>query len=638
MRIGARRTLGFLSLFLGIGILISAFTYATGNTDFWWHIKAGEIMRTTGQWITTDPFAWTRNGLPYLATHEWLAQIFLSLAWDTGGAYGVIALRIVLLAACVFLPLLIERKKIWMTAPVAVIAAIGLRGGITDRPQLFTFIAFSAVVTCCALYPEVSAAMRRNIRIALPVIIAVWANLHGGAAMAGIAVIGCLGVQSLFMMFAGRCSHREIGWLLASGVAACIALFITPGGIHVITYVSSLFSDKTAEFISEWQPSSTADFLKNTGPMLFIALTSTFFIRSNGLFSISLIAVLTVLARSASRHEPLLVIGCLAVTVLQWRNSVKIGFVDQIALRRPLAAGLSLAIIMTGVFLYGSERSLAFSRRDHLADMAVFAPASGAAAFMMKNELTGKLFNNYNAGGELLYHNIPVFLDGRNIDYGFEYIRAAVNAGVDRNLWSKLDAKYGFGSAAIEYYLQAESDPIPYVDMLGTDPAWALVYLDDWTAVYAKATPGHRAVIESHGISQITPRMLRSLTLPEAIRADDLSRLEAELLRMTKERSDAVYPHLYLAKLYASLAHAAAAEAHMDAAKKLQPSNSVVWQTDALTMVEENKFAEAGASFERAIALSGGEGVQVNFAALADIFRKAGNMQKAAYYEKKAGK
>ena len=42
--------------------------------DFWWHIKAGEILWRTKSLIRIDPFACTRAGMPYLSTHEALGS------------------------------------------------------------------------------------------------------------------------------------------------------------------------------------------------------------------------------------------------------------------------------------------------------------------------------------------------------------------------------------------------------------------------------------------------------------------------------------------------------------------------------------------------------------------------------------
>ena len=49
------------------------FTIPT-DIDFWWHLKTGELIATTGVIPTTDPFSYTVPGRPWVA-HEWLWEL-----------------------------------------------------------------------------------------------------------------------------------------------------------------------------------------------------------------------------------------------------------------------------------------------------------------------------------------------------------------------------------------------------------------------------------------------------------------------------------------------------------------------------------------------------------------------------------
>src|SRR3989338_5971679 len=110
------------------------------DADFFWHVTAGRLMRQTGGLITVDPFAYTREGLPYLANHEWLAQIILSLVFDLFGSTGVILLRSILVATTILLVLLIVKKNLRIYAPLGMFAALTIRSGAMDRPHLWTWV------------------------------------------------------------------------------------------------------------------------------------------------------------------------------------------------------------------------------------------------------------------------------------------------------------------------------------------------------------------------------------------------------------------------------------------------------------------------------------------------------------------
>ena len=86
------------------------------DRDFWWHIKAGQIMLQTCSLIHIEPFAYTRAGQPYLATHEWLAQIIFYLVYHFTGATGIILMRSALVTLTAFLLLSLDWKAVWPNA------------------------------------------------------------------------------------------------------------------------------------------------------------------------------------------------------------------------------------------------------------------------------------------------------------------------------------------------------------------------------------------------------------------------------------------------------------------------------------------------------------------------------------------
>ena len=118
-------------------------TFNIFDRDFWWHITAGKLLLSSG-WIAVDPFAYTREGLPYLATHEWLAQIALSLIYQTFGSTGIILFRGVIASTSVGLLLLIAPRRIFPNILLAVWGVVIAKGSFLERPPLFTFVIFAA--------------------------------------------------------------------------------------------------------------------------------------------------------------------------------------------------------------------------------------------------------------------------------------------------------------------------------------------------------------------------------------------------------------------------------------------------------------------------------------------------------------
>jgi hypothetical protein len=64
------RILSAVVIFTALAFTVWICAFKIMDRDFWWHSKAGEILVREHRWITTEPFAYTREGKPYLATHE----------------------------------------------------------------------------------------------------------------------------------------------------------------------------------------------------------------------------------------------------------------------------------------------------------------------------------------------------------------------------------------------------------------------------------------------------------------------------------------------------------------------------------------------------------------------------------------
>lgn len=511
---------------IGLGICLLAFH--VGNTDFWWHIKAGQMMRESG-WISTDPFAYTRAGQPYLATHPWLAQIILSLVYDVAGWQGITLLRILLVILVFSIPLLQDREHIGVNSCIAVLAATGSRASLTDRPQLFTFLCFSLIATLCIEYLDARPKSRRKILMILPVIMLLWSNLHGAASITGLALMGALFIDQIFS------KAKDTGMLFCAIFASGAAMFVTPNGIENITYLLSLFSDRSGTMIAEWLPAPWPIYLQHTLPLWIVAIVSLVFGRRHLPFSLLALLGFGYLSKTAGRHETLFLITALGITVYQLRHS---------ALRERLfpptfigRAAASLTVFVIGCFAI--LQGYRFTVRDDSFGFGVFTPVAGAAAFIDRSGITGPMFNNYPAGGELLFHDQAVFLDGRNIDYGYDYIKRAVDAGTDSVLWNALEEEYAFTHAVFYYPPEADTHPMPYIDLLQNDPRWSLVYLDDWTAVYEKGG-------SADAYRLITPRMLMRTEMPAEITIGNLRALEQEVLRIQAERPDSKKAPAYL--------------------------------------------------------------------------------------------
>jgi hypothetical protein len=500
-----RDTMRFVFPALCFSFLLYLCFFQVGNTDFWWHIKAGQLLRESG-WIVTDPFAYTRAGEAYIANHEWLAQVILSFVYDIAGSSGVIALRTLLIIVTFGVMLLLDRQKAWINTGLVLLAAILARPALTDRPQLFTFLMFSIVVYLCLTYAEAKKSDQKKYTIALPIIFVLWSNLHGAAGITGIAVLGALGIQRMW----DRADRKEVRALLFTGVLSCLALIATPSGIDNVMYAVTLMGDRTTELIAEWQSVSLGVYVKHVGIFWLIALLALWKGKRSLVFSVLVLFGIGYLSKSAVRHEVLFLIAALGITIHQLKHTH--AFVLQ---RVTKQIAVIIALLFLGISTY--VQSSRINMRDDLFGLGAFTPLKGASEFIHQKGITGNMFNNYNAGGELLFRGHKVFLDGRNLDYGYAYITRAVEAGESTAAWDLLSSEYNFTHAVVYYSLDANA----YIDILQQHPDWGLSYLDDWAAVYVKG--------EEDTFTELTPNMLLGTRMPEEITLSNLQLLQNEV-------------------------------------------------------------------------------------------------------------
>src|SRR4051794_1984720 len=68
--------------FLALTFLLGVFPLK--DTDFWWHLRTGDLIRQTGRVPTTDLYTFTVPDHPWTDLH-WGFQVALSLGYARGG-------------------------------------------------------------------------------------------------------------------------------------------------------------------------------------------------------------------------------------------------------------------------------------------------------------------------------------------------------------------------------------------------------------------------------------------------------------------------------------------------------------------------------------------------------------------------
>ena len=240
-----------LWVFLAVGLPALASLLASMSTvDLAYQLRAGNEILSTGTVPTVDTWTFTAAGLPWI-DQQWGAQIIFALVDRLGGWTGLAILRATLTGAVFACVVLIgfRRGLDARSAALLAIAAFLLAApAMALRPQLLGMACFALVL---ALVTDRRAHPGRVWLV--PLIVAVWANLHGSFFL-GPVVLGLAWLEDLHDRVAGP--HRSLLIAAVSAAAACL----TPFGPAVWLYAVALsVNPEVTSRISEWQPTSLRD-------------------------------------------------------------------------------------------------------------------------------------------------------------------------------------------------------------------------------------------------------------------------------------------------------------------------------------------------------------------------------------------
>lgn len=365
------------------------------DPDFGWHLRLGEIIVEKGV-SYTDPFSYTMPSFPFI-DHEWLTNLIIAKLYHSIG-YELLTILFILIALlALIIQLLYFRNK--FSILILILAGGALLNFVGLRPQVISW--FLTSILALIFFDK---ALWNRGKYLLPIIIALWVNLHGSFAF-GIGIISIYFI-TLFLT-AKRVSLSDFLILLASYAASGI----NPYGYRIWDEVWMQFSDSSLRFsIVEWLPSI---FFINTPMWLYFVISITFVFRYFRKFHPPFLAVyiiLSLLALSSIRHMPLWMIFSFPATIQSLIFfSLESGHIKGGQNRLDKAF---LGLILVSIVFFILNAFLVFDLSSWKAKLSY---PENAAKYLKRNPPEGNIFAVYNWGGYLIW-KLPekkVFVDGR---------------------------------------------------------------------------------------------------------------------------------------------------------------------------------------------------------------------------------
>ena len=231
----------------------------TGNdllqdSDLFWQIEVGRWILDHRAVPDADLFSFTKAGAPWLSS-SWLAQVIFALAIKAGWAGPVIVASLAIAAAFALFTAYLERY-----ASALLTAALALAAFILTQPHLLVRPHVLALPLLVAWFIGLIDAADRKESPSwwLLVVLALWANLHGGFVL-GLLLIGPVGFEALRQAEPVQRPVLALRWL-AFGLGAVVACCATPYGWHTLLAAGQILSlGEVLSTVSEW---TAADFSK----------------------------------------------------------------------------------------------------------------------------------------------------------------------------------------------------------------------------------------------------------------------------------------------------------------------------------------------------------------------------------------
>jgi tetratricopeptide (TPR) repeat protein len=259
--LGRLADVGLIVAFLSLVFLLGAFPLK--DTDFWWHLRTGDLIRQTGKVPTVDTYTFGADGHTWVDLH-WIFQVLISHGFERFGVPGINLAKCAI--TCVAVALLITARRrdwpVWTMVLAWLPALLVLAGRMYIRPETLTLLYLSMYLAILFRIDE-----SPRLAFALPLVQVAWVNSQGlfvfGPIVLVLALIGAALRRGAFE------ANRLRWWktVLIASVLTGLACLLNPYGLKGALYPFQLLGTMSnpifADHIAELQ--SIPEFIKKAG-------------------------------------------------------------------------------------------------------------------------------------------------------------------------------------------------------------------------------------------------------------------------------------------------------------------------------------------------------------------------------------
>ncbi len=425
----------FLISFVCVYYLSNA-SLLLGHYDLGWHLAAGDLIRDRGTIPLHDPWSFTSEGRRWYNL-SWLWDVIASVLFQYSKFGGLTLFTVACGAVIVgyLTSICLSSAASVAAVGIAVFSACLLYPSFATAPNIYLAASpnTATMLFSVMFYGE---CLKRTRWYLLPLMMALWVNLHGGFLL-GFLVIGVFGGAALL-----RRDWAGFKLYSLAGAACFLAIFVNPLGWHIYDGVTATLGHFVQAYITEW-----LSYFENISIPASIP----------GIVYILIFVALELLLRSSCPLEARLLAWLfLFLGLYQFRymsfffifSAVPLSLhLDRLLPRQLNSLEVQKSLLAAGI-VGACALPLAFL---HVKPTLGFAEmiSEQDARYLQTHFPHARLLNNWNVGGILIFYtrgSIPVFVDGRAAtaypdDLLRDYFKLPIPE-IDEAAWDAVLAKY----------------------------------------------------------------------------------------------------------------------------------------------------------------------------------------------------
>lgn len=442
--------------------------FARRESDYFWHIKAGEYMFHHGL-LRKDVFSWFAFG-KYWMSHEWLFEIFIYALSIIFPKYHILVYSFLFVFSLILILFLPNKRDFTKNVPFGMLwiaFSLILIAFIQGRPHLISFNLLA--LTIWSLYDNYKKEDSKLIYM-VPFLSIIWANVHGGSSNLSylfcfVFLFGGFFKFKFSKIEAKRISKKQFFKYLIVGILCMICININFHGFKMFTYpYENMVDDLMLNNISEWAPTNLNSISHYPYLLLVVVILFVF------LFSKKKIEFMDFILFGIC-----IFLGFKSVRFWAYTYIIMTFVIFPYIEKRKLDKGTHMMLLFISILLI----SISFTQRGELKKQLNGRILSQKDIDVVLEAKPERLYNMYNYGGELVYAGVPVFIDGRADLYSKYNYRDCLLISQLQGDYVELIQKYDF-----DYFLVDEMYPIS--TYLKYDSNYELIYKNKDVLFYKK--------------------------------------------------------------------------------------------------------------------------------------------------------